>query len=463
MVASSEQMESPEQLTDEISGRSWDTPLLIGALLLAGGMLAYFFLGKDSAVVESPTAAIVEETPEEVQIQAVIATEAVSDELLSRARLAAQSGMLVEPSGSNALYFYSVYVEQNPDDATAAAEFETIAADVGQLVAEATGARDWRRASFLVEQLTVAGAGISAAEAYRSDLESYRTSQSEAALSAARAGDETRANSILEELSALPRAESAQLLETRSAVRDALVAFRVEQQAAAEAAAAAARRRAQQQRAAAATTSTSSGGSTTASRPSSAPVQAGPDPLQPVRDAVAAGQFTGSSGAIALLDSVPSGAAGREQLAGEVASALGTAISNNADSGEPVAAERLLNQLAQIDAPLAQSLQAVVDRAYIEQAVAETVSAATLRRVQAAAPVYPRSAVRRNLSGRLKVEFTVDVDGSTRDIEVVESAAGGVFDRSAVRAVSDWRYEPREVRGQLVAQRVYAYLDYSLE
>lgn len=462
MVASSEQMDSPEQLTDEISGRSWDTPLLIGALLLAGGMLAYFFLGKDSAVVESPTAAIIEETPEQAQIQAVIATESVSDELLSRARLAAQSGMLVEPSGSNALYFYSVYVEQNPEDATAEAEFETIAADIGQLVAEATGARDWRRAAFLVEQLTVAGAGVSAVEAYRSDLESYRTSQSEAALNAARLGDEARANSILEELSALPRAESAQLLETRSAVRDALVAYRVEQQAAAEAVAAAARRRAQQQQAAAATGSTSSG-PTTASRPSSAPVQAGPDPLQPVRDAVAAGQFTGSSGAIALLDSVPSGTAGREQLAGEVASALGTAISNNADSGEPVAAERLLNQLAQIDAPRAQSLQAVVDRAYIEQAVAGTVSAATLRRIQAAAPVYPRSALRRNLSGRLKVEFTVDVDGSTRDIEVVESAAGGVFDRSAMRAVSDWRYEPREVRGQLVAQRVYAYLDYSLE
>ena len=94
---------------------------------------------------------------------------------------------------------------------------------------------------------------------------------------------------------------------------------------------------------------------------------------------------------------------------------------------------------------------------------AETVSAATLRRTKAVAPVYPRRALQRNITGRVKVEFTVGVDGRTREIEVVESNQGGLFDRSALRAISEWEYEPRVVRGQPVAQRVDAYLDYNLE
>ncbi len=71
--------------------------------------------------------------------------------------------------------------------------------------------------------------------------------------------------------------------------------------------------------------------------------------------------------------------------------------------------------------------------------------------------------VRRNITGRVKVEFTVDTGGKTREIGVVESSNGNLFNRSALRAVSEWEYEPRVVRGQAVAQRVYAYLDYNLE
>ncbi|MEN0044135.1 MAG: energy transducer TonB, partial [Pseudomonadota bacterium] len=76
---------------------------------------------------------------------------------------------------------------------------------------------------------------------------------------------------------------------------------------------------------------------------------------------------------------------------------------------------------------------------------------------------YPRRALQRGVNGRVKVEFTVGTDGKTREIEVVESSSGSLFDRSALRAISEWEYEPRLVRGQAVAQRVYAYLDYNLE
>lgn len=452
MSVTGEQMEDLEQFDVDQPKRSFDTPLLIAALVVAGAMLAYFFLGKDSAVIESAPPAIVEATPEEEQIQAVIASESVADELLTRARLAVESGMLAEPSSSNALYYYSLYLEQNPEDAEAAQELSSAADAVGQQVAAAVGSRDWDRATFLVEQIRNAGADSSAVEAFRSDLEAYRVEQADVALAAARRGDEAGANAALDDLAGLPRAEATVLLETRSAVRDALVAYRVEQQAAAEAAAAA--RRAEQQRAAAARTRT-------AQQPAAAQVQT--DPLAEVRSAIQSGQLTGEAGAIALFEAVPASVDGRAEVQSDLAGAIADLARNAAAAGDLREAERLQGQVANFDSAEASALQETIDRAYIELAVAETVSAATLRRTRAVAPVYPQRAVRRGITGRVKVEFTVAVDGSTRDIEVVESSSGGVFDRASIRAISEWRYEPREVRGQAVAQRVYAYLDYNLE
>lgn len=60
------------------------------------------------------------------------------------------------------------------------------------------------------------------------------------------------------------------------------------------------------------------------------------------------------------------------------------------------------------------------------------------------APDYPRGALRRNVSGMVEVRFIVNVDGSTESVEVLHSEPGDLFSRSAVEAVSQWRFEPRE-------------------
>ncbi|MEM6819048.1 MAG: hypothetical protein AAF578_09655, partial [Pseudomonadota bacterium] len=370
MAVTGEQMEDLEQFEADQPKRSFDTPLLIAALVVAGAMLAYFFLGKDSAVIESAPPAVVEATPEEEQIQAVIASESVADELLTRARLAVESGMLAEPSSSNALYYYSLYLEQNPEDAEAMQELSSAADAVGQQVASAVGSRDWDRATFLVEQIRNAGADSSAVESFRSDLEAYRVEQADVALAAAQRGDEAGANAALDELAGLPRAEATALLETRSAVRDALVAYRVEQQAAAEAAAAA--RRAEQQRAAAAATRNT---------PEPAAVQV--DPLDEVRNAIQSGQLAGEAGAIALFEAVPANAVGRAEVQNDLAGALANLARDAAAAGDLREAERLQGQVANFDSAQAGALQEAIDRAYIELAVSETVSAATLRRTRA--------------------------------------------------------------------------------
>ena len=70
------------------------------------------------------------------------------------------------------------------------------------------------------------------------------------------------------------------------------------------------------------------------------------------------------------------------------------------------------------------------------------VAASTLNRTKYVAPRYPRSAERRNISGWVDVVFTVTVDGSVTDVEVVGSDPGDTFVDSATKAVEKWEFEP---------------------
>jgi protein TonB len=67
------------------------------------------------------------------------------------------------------------------------------------------------------------------------------------------------------------------------------------------------------------------------------------------------------------------------------------------------------------------------------------------------APSYPRRALIRGDSGDVTLRFTVDVDGTTKDIEVVESTSP-VFERPAVEALGKWRYALQREHGALVAR-----------
>lgn len=70
-----------------------------------------------------------------------------------------------------------------------------------------------------------------------------------------------------------------------------------------------------------------------------------------------------------------------------------------------------------------------------------------------AAPVYPFAMRRAGVTGRVVVEFTVDTDGSVRDVAAVESNRVE-FEQAAIQAVSKWTFSPgiknnREVKTRL--------------
>jgi len=67
------------------------------------------------------------------------------------------------------------------------------------------------------------------------------------------------------------------------------------------------------------------------------------------------------------------------------------------------------------------------------------------------APVYPMAARRNGVEGVVTVRFLVGEDGVPRNLSIVESDSGGIFDKNVLRAVERWRFRPGMVNGRAVA------------
>ena len=88
--------------------------------------------------------------------------------------------------------------------------------------------------------------------------------------------------------------------------------------------------------------------------------------------------------------------------------------------------------------------------------------AASLKRTRSPAPDYPESALAQKIAGSVLIQFTVDTNGETRDIRVLEANPPGVFDRAATNAIRRWRYAPMIVNGTAVQVPVKTLLRFEL-
>ncbi len=64
------------------------------------------------------------------------------------------------------------------------------------------------------------------------------------------------------------------------------------------------------------------------------------------------------------------------------------------------------------------------------------------------APIYPRRAQTRGITGYCIVEYTVTKSGSIRDPEPVDCQPQGVFESASVKASLKFKYKPRVVDGE---------------
>ncbi|MDE1513804.1 MAG: energy transducer TonB [Vibrio sp.] len=67
-------------------------------------------------------------------------------------------------------------------------------------------------------------------------------------------------------------------------------------------------------------------------------------------------------------------------------------------------------------------------------------------------PNYPARALQRRVEGYVILRFSIDELGKTRDIEVVEANPQRYFEREAMMALRNWKYQPKMVDGKAVSQ-----------
>lgn len=73
---------------------------------------------------------------------------------------------------------------------------------------------------------------------------------------------------------------------------------------------------------------------------------------------------------------------------------------------------------------------------------AASLSHADVKVLKKVPPEYPSEAVKKNISsGSVRAKMSIAGDGKVSSVEVVEAEPKRVFDRAAIEALSQWKFE----------------------
>jgi protein TonB len=79
-------------------------------------------------------------------------------------------------------------------------------------------------------------------------------------------------------------------------------------------------------------------------------------------------------------------------------------------------------------------------------------------------PKYPPAAARDGVNGWVRLRFNIGADGRVTDVQVLAAEPRRVFDQEAMRALKNWKYQPKLENGRAVAQSdLEVQLDFRLD
>jgi len=79
-------------------------------------------------------------------------------------------------------------------------------------------------------------------------------------------------------------------------------------------------------------------------------------------------------------------------------------------------------------------------------------------------PKYPPAAARDGLNGWVRLRFNIGADGRVTDVKVLAAEPRRVFEQEAMRALKNWKYQPKLENGRAVTQSdLEVQLDFRLD
>lgn len=121
----------------------------------------------------------------------------------------------------------------------------------------------------------------------------------------------------------------------------------------------------------------------------------------------------------------------------------------------------LMHTNIDMDMPIDLSAVSALGDAYVSGFGTQAVSTNVLP-LSTIQPIYPKRAKMMKKEGYVKLEFTITIFGTVKDVEIVESQPAKLFDTSAKNALLKWKFKPKVVRNNAVEQRAMIQIDYNL-
>ena len=415
-----------------------DMFILVAGVLVVGVGLTWFvsFRGEPQIVMPevprlpNPLAVMNQEQAGTPQID--LAT------LVEMAALAQESGQLIAPTGASALHFYQQILVQDPHNIEALAGVEAIMADATLAVRSAI---ERERMGDAVKELDRVRAAAPE-HPLVAELDATLAAQHQQYLDQARQyiGDKNfeRAGSVLTIAALIPQGSEEELDKVKEELGLARIS-EVKRSLAAEQAAQAG----------------------TAAAKSAAPVDPVAELMEKVNLRIVQGQLVAPHGDSArfYLDKAagknathPGIGEARELLADAMAARAETSLVQD-DFGS---VETWLGEMQALgaDETLVAELAEKAELRRIELESARVIPVSDMTVAEYVPPKYPERAERKSIEGWVDLEFTVNARGETQDIVVIDASPKGLFESASTRAVSRWRFEPREFRGRIIDQRV---------
>lgn len=429
-------------MQDESQNTSITILLVICIAILASIGIGWFVLDGSDADQPAPVAALPEASPPaEVAVAKESKAEAPSpavaiDADLRKARMAAEAEILTSPAQQSALYFYGRVLKADPRHEVANAELDAV---LGKLAVAASGnlaAGDFAAAYGLAQQVAAVRPDHALVNEVQQMLDRLSGEYVTQAMAFAEAGNSESAQSTLARAESLPGRNRNYFRAVRESIDDLLQVQQAAQQEQVESA-------------------------------RLAEVRATGEWMEKVRVAIADGRLLSPDGDCAFRYVNERDAT--DEITVQVRQELFAAMLGNAssdiDGGNLDDADRLLlaaNELQPESEDIAQ-VRLNLEDAYVIRESSKVLPIAELKRLTTVPAKYPRRAEERGISGWVEVQFTVLPTGRTTDVTVASAEPERIFDNPAVEAVEQWTFEPRQFRGQIIAQRATAKLVFKLQ